>query len=344
MNAVTRTPLSSNTIASTRVGGIRVLRCPATSAELLGEGFVPQRPIEGFTTPAWFNKLALCARDNKGPVVVTGTAGTGKDTAAKMLAAMTGRPFYKIGLSESTDLSTALIEMSIEGGDTVKRLGPLAKAAKGLTIQRGGKEMTIPAVILISDFDRANPRTLETFRNAFEEGGWFAMPDGSALEVTAGTTFVLTSNSGLDGDGGAGMIAEAFDASIGDRLRWIGAPPPSSDWMETLISNRFPQLKKKLIKKLVKATMAMKALSEQLMLPMPVSIRHTLRWAADIITCMDDGLEEGEAAKIALGLSVESTLTEENRNALWGSIDSIFESDIPRGEGVPNPVDFGSPS
>ena len=342
--SITRTPLTATAISSTlsmEGGAIRIPRCPATSAELMAAGFKPQRLKPWFKAPSYFDQLALFSAGSA-PTVIIGGAGTGKDTSAKAYAALSGRPFYSIGLSESTDLSSALLEMSIEGGDTVKRLGPLAKAAKGLTIQRGGKEMTIPAVILISDFDRANPRTLEAFRNAFEAPeGWFAMPDGSVLEVAKGTTFILTSNSGVDGDGGSGMISEAIDASIANRLNWISTPHPSEEWMSEVVTAAHPNLKKRQAKTLVKAMDALKAVAEQLMLPFGVSIRDALRWAEHISILMDAGLTFEEGIKRCVAGSVEATREEANTNALWGAVDPILGSNIPRGEAESkNPIDF----
>ena len=334
MSNVTRTPLRPSSVSSVLSmggGAIRLRRSPVTSAELRCGGFKPMRVASWFRPPSWFDQLALFAAGSA-PTVIVGGAGSGKDTAAKMYAALSGRPFYSIGLSESTDLSSALLEMSIEGGDTVKRLGPLAKAAQGLTITRQGKEMTIPAVILISDFDRANPRTLEAFRNAFEAPeGWFAMPDGSVLEVCRGTTFLLTSNSGVDGDGGSGMISEPIDASIANRLNWISTPHPSEEWMTEVILSTFPVIGEN-AETLVKAMNALKAVAEQLQLPFGVSIRDCLRWAEHISILMDAGLSFEEGIKRCVAGSVEATRDEANTNALWGAVDPFVGSKIPRGE------------
>lgn len=341
-NLINRTPLTSSSVSyiqSMDGGVMRLPRCPATSEELRAGGFKPMRVAAWFRAPSWFDQLALFAAGSA-PTVIVGGAGSGKDTAAKMYAALSGRPFYSIGLSESTDLSTALIEMSIEGGDTVKRLGPLARAAQGLRIQRNGEEMVVPAVILISDFDRANPRTLETFRNAFEgREGWFAMPDGSVLEVARGTTFILTSNSGVDGDGGSGMISEAIDASIANRLNWISTPHPSEGWMKEVILSTFPRIGARQALTLVKAMNALKAVAEQLQLPFGVSIRDCLRWAEHISILMNAGLSFEEGIKRCVAGSVEATRDEANTNALWGAVDPFVGSKIPRGEGEGNPVD-----
>ena len=332
MTSISRTPLTASKVSyiqSMDGGVMRLPRCPATSEELRAGGFKPQRLKVWFRAPSYFDQLCLFAAGSA-PTVIVGGAGTGKDTSGKAFAAMTGRPFYSIGLSESTDLSSALLEMSIEDGDTVKRLGPLARAAQGLRIQRNGEEMVIPAVILISDFDRANPRTLEAFRNAFEAPeGWFAMPDGSVLEVAEGTTFILTSNSGVDGDGGSGMISEAIDASIANRLNWISTPHPSEEWMSEVVTAAHPSITPAQATTLVKAMDALKAVAEQLQLPFGVSIRDCLRWAEHISILMDAGLSFEEGIKRCVAGSVEATRDEANTNALWGAVDPFVGSKIP---------------
>ena len=121
-----------------------------------------------------------------------GTAGTGKNTTARQIAASLGLPYYETTLHRDTSLQEEIGQTVLQDGTSMPRLGPLGQAAAA-----GG-------VICINELVKANPGTLGALQRMMEDGvfevqGTEAGMAAKEIPVHPATVFICTWNPGYDG-------------------------------------------------------------------------------------------------------------------------------------------------
>lgn len=123
---------------------------------------------------------------------LAGTAGTGKNTLGRQVAASLGIPYYETTINNDTSIQEEVGTTTLRHGDTVAKLGPLGQAAAS------------GAVICINELVKANKGTLGALQTMLEDGlievqGTEAGTDSKFLPVHPSTVFISTWNPGYDG-------------------------------------------------------------------------------------------------------------------------------------------------
>jgi MoxR-like ATPase len=142
-----------------------------------------------------------------------GTAGTGKNTTARQIAASLGMPYYETTLHRDTSLQEEIGQTVLQGGTSMPRLGPLGQAAAA-----GG-------VICINELVKANPGTLGALQRMMEDGvfevqGTEAGMAAKEIPVHPSTVFICTWNPGYDGS------SDRPDAALLSRIPTIKMDAP----------------------------------------------------------------------------------------------------------------------
>lgn len=142
-----------------------------------------------------------------------GTAGTGKNTTARQIAASLSLPYYETTLHRDTSLQEEIGQTVLQNGTSMPRLGPLGQAAAA-----GG-------VICINELVKANPGTLGALQRMMEDGvfevqGTEAGLSAKEIPVHPSTVFVCTWNPGYDGS------SDRPDAALLSRIPTIKLDAP----------------------------------------------------------------------------------------------------------------------
>ena len=142
-----------------------------------------------------------------------GTAGTGKNTTARQVAASLGLPYYETTLHRDTSLQEEIGQTVLQDGTSMPRLGPLGQAAAA-----GG-------VICINELVKANPGTLGALQRMMEDGvfevqGTEAGMAAKEIPVHPSTVFICTWNPGYDGS------SDRPDAALLSRIPTIRMDAP----------------------------------------------------------------------------------------------------------------------
>lgn len=142
-----------------------------------------------------------------------GTAGTGKNTTARQVAASLRLPYYETTLHRDTSLQEEIGQTVLKDGTTMPRLGPLGQAAAA-----GG-------VICINELVKANPGTLGALQRMMEDGvfevqGTEAGMAAKEIAVHPSTVFICTWNPGYDGS------SDRPDAALLSRIPTIKIDAP----------------------------------------------------------------------------------------------------------------------
>ncbi len=184
--------------------------------------------------------MALLAGRN---MFLWGMPGTGKDAIIHAFSAMTRKPVVMVTFRPGTDLAPWFYSRSIGSEGTGWEYGHLWKAlTEGV---KGRDGVARPALILLSDVDRADSAQAEWFRILTDSiSGRIMDPHGKMVPLMKGTQFVCTANSCGTGDARGRMAsANPMDASILDRLgRKIQAE--YLDWADEgkVLASKFPLL------------------------------------------------------------------------------------------------------
>lgn len=187
--------------------------------------------------------MALLAGRN---MFLWGMPGTGKDAIIHAFSAMTRKPVVMVTFRPGTDLAPWFYSRSIGKEGTGWEYGHLWKAlTEGV---KGRDGVARPALILLSDVDRADSAQAEWFRILTDSiSGRIMDPHGKMVPLVKGTQFVCTANSCGTGDSRGRMAsANPMDASILDRLgRKIQAE--FLDWADEgkVLAGKFPLLVEK---------------------------------------------------------------------------------------------------
>ncbi len=279
---VVRTPVTSP-IFKKQFANLNLNVNPLSDADLKSAGAFAS-PISNYipSQSRWVQLAVLSALVSKKHIYIHGKAGTGKDALCQQLANQYRIPFINLSFKEGVDVNEWIVRREIkaeQGGFSSKvEEGVLLKAIKGL--DKDGKKY--PYMILISDMDRALPSQLEVLRQALQEGtsSYLINPvSGEPVNVMAGTVFVLTGNSALDGDIRGNMITSRIDASILNRMVCIRANNPDRNHFVKIISSEFPSLSESECDLLVSCMEKTTTVSEELALPIEISIRTIKAWA-----------------------------------------------------------------
>jgi hypothetical protein len=208
----------------------------------LPEGY--QFPTKGRAKGVYERALmALFAGRN---AFIWGMPGTGKDAIVHAYSAMTRKPVVMVTFRPGTDLAPWFYSRSIGSEGTGWEYGHLWRAlTEGI---KGRDGVARPALILLSDVDRADSAQAEWFRILTDSiSGRIMDPHGKMVPILKGTQFVCTANSCGTGDSRGRMAsANPMDASILDRLgRKIQAE--YLDWADEgkVLAAKFPLLAEK---------------------------------------------------------------------------------------------------
>ena len=150
---------------------------------------------------------------------IWGMPGTGKDAIVHAFSAWTRKPTLMVTFRPGVDLAPWFYTRSYTAdGGTGWEYGALWHALTQGVMGRDGKRR--PALILLSDVDRADSAQAEWFRILTDSiSGRILGPDGKMVPLVKGTQFVCTANSCGTGDSRGRMAsANVMDASILDRL------------------------------------------------------------------------------------------------------------------------------
>ena len=231
--------------------GVEVPVMPTAPAEIAAAGLKVYSPSASYTQnpdPTSWEARVTRALNTGENVWVFGPAGLGKNIYFREYAARTGRPTLEISFKEGASATSTIRRQDLRPQDgvvaSVFEDGMLAKACKGVQIERGGEVITIPSLIVLSDADRYSGEDMEAIREALEiatGSGYLTCPiTGELIPVAKGTQFVATANSGVDGDPSGGMLTNPIDASIGNRFGiGVQTPAPTEEWEIDLLSRAF---------------------------------------------------------------------------------------------------------
>ncbi len=354
------------TLAYNYFCGIKRKMSPLTVAEIKKAGFSPAvRPsnyVED-TNEGWMQNSALFLKINH--LIVSGPAGTGKDILIEAFCHAFNIPLARFAFKQGTNpvdwiIRTTLREGSKGGTETVEVDGDLLKACRGITIKRdftqasetilnetikdmekngyrvinegGMLTITVPAIILFSDYDRATPDQLEILRQALELGKEkLTNPiTGEMFDILPNTRFYFTSNSGADGDGGRGNITQMKDSSLLSRCVGIYAPPPTPKFERMVVQAEFPQFDTDQVKLLVDCNRAIRKVAEEQAMGLEITLRQAKQWGHACLTVMEDlGITDFKKALKRSFAIIKGHLNEKhNQDALEGAIDPYLRSDV----------------
>ncbi|HEX2912269.1 MAG TPA: AAA family ATPase [Chloroflexia bacterium] len=151
-----------------------------------------------------------------------GTAGTGKNTTARQIAASLRLPYYEMTINKDTSLQEEI-------GQTVLATDP----ATGATVSRAqlgklGQAAASGAVICVNELVKANPGILGALQTMMEDGyievaGTEAGLAGGRIPVHPSTVFIGTFNPGYDG------AAPRPDGALLSRMQTLIMNAPSVD-------------------------------------------------------------------------------------------------------------------
>jgi len=317
--------------------------------------------IEDETPYNKFQKATLIVKDNH--IQVIGPTGSGKDEWGRQMAAKTGRPIALFNFNDDGDQSGWVTRTTLEKEDgvtvTSEVEGSLRRACQGLTIYRRLKnvlpdrttdadiealiaemqshdwvaehieedvyKITIPFIVQIQDADRAGEK-LEPLRQACELNKEMLTDPitGESFPVLRGTRFIFTGNSGVDGDGGRGMVVKQKDASMANRMSAIRVSHPSEEVEKQVYSRQYPQLSEHEVAMVTKCTNALREVCRQEHLALDVSMRQGLAWISHAVRFQDFyGCKFVKALKESLDSLTGHFMEDENAELFKSSV-SVF--------------------
>lgn len=365
-----RTRANTSNIKKIEFFGIPVVVSPITPEEFQKAGFNQARATKNYVQDSSllnpFQKAVVFSKTQH--LIINGETGTGKDEFVVNLAATKNVPFAQFNFNTNGDASGWINRLTFDekNGATVteENAGMLRHASQGVTIIRdlsklveGGGEIdlqeikdemeaegwtvhldnhiatiTIPAIILISDYDRAGYEQLEALRQAVELGKeMLTCPiTGEMFRVVPNTRFIFTSNSGVDGDGGRGMNYQAKDTSMSNRMSAIYIPHPSAKFEQSILQANFPERTSEEIETLVKCTRALRKAVREEYLALDCSIRQGLAWLGHIERFEQQfGIPFNEAALETLDAFTGHCFNKDTRTLLETTVKVFLENKDP---------------
>lgn len=152
---------------------------------------------------------------------VYGPTGSGKDAVFHAFSHMTRTPAKVFQIMPSTDIRSWLYSRAIGSNGTMWEEGELLKAVRDGYTCADGK--TIPYLIVMTDFDRADPSQAEVLRMILDTTkGRIPGPGGIMYNVFPGTRIVATANTSGGGDDTGRMVSSrVIDTSIKSRFERV---------------------------------------------------------------------------------------------------------------------------
>tara|TARA_Y100000310_G_scaffold345115_1_gene461885 strand:+ start:1387 stop:2628 length:1242 start_codon:yes stop_codon:yes gene_type:complete len=166
-------------------------------------------------------KRALIAIQSRRHTYITGMPGTGKDAFVGAISGMLRKPAVAVNIIPGKDISPWFYKLSINKDGDYWSYGVIWKLATEGVLGRDGVRR--PAIIVITDIDRADPAQAEWLRLLMDSTqGRIVGPEGDVVPVFPGTTVVATANTTGAGDERGRMVsAGCLDASILDRFQRV---------------------------------------------------------------------------------------------------------------------------
>ena len=373
--AITRQrPNISNPIAKSFFGIQRVIS-PLTRSEIEGSGFtlaeMPEGYVQDKTFGSWGQLATMGLKTSH--MILQGEVSGGKDIFAPAYASTFNLPHmsfaFKAGLAPNEWVCrTDLVEGPRGGTITEIVEGSLMKACRGVTVKRdltmmsqeartslkasmekalwtvtdvdGTFTITVPAVILFSDYDRASPEQLEVLRQALElnKERLVHPVTGELIPILKGTRFIFTANSGSDGAENSNNLFNAKDGSLLSRLVAVHVPPITKSFEREVIKVAYPSIHLDDITILVDCIHAVRKLAKEQPLGLEVSLRQTKQWASLALQSMEDFPTKINSWKYALKFSFAFLKGHLGINANRTQFDGAVEVYLSEDEGDPSEV------
>ena len=311
-----------------------------TNQELAMQGFKVFNPktfeayVEPTSNPIWsWQGKFLAKLLSKNHTFIHGPSGCGKNYLVEYVAHKLNIPFQEFSFKVGSNPNDMLKRSTLKevNGVTVSEdeEGNLAKALKGCEIIRNGEKQVIPAIILFSDVDRADPQAFDLLREALEKGAERINDpmSGAMIPIAKGTVFVFTANRGLD-ESEEGMLTNPIDASMGSRIVGVMAKPLAKQDYKRIAQKYCPSLKNNEVNLLVDCLLAMKkVVDEECIDVLPLSARQ-LPAMIDEYKFIKDHLQGVEnCVRYACSGIIDKLRNEGFRIALEGAIDPYVKSD-----------------
>ena len=362
------------TLAHNYFCGVRRTMSPLTHDELKTSGFDPAKRPDNYVedcSEGWMQDASLFMKINH--LIVSGPAGTGKDILIEAFCNAFNLPLARFAFKQGTNPVDWIIRTTLRGDgkggtETVEVDGDLLKACRGVTCKRdftgatdrvlqdaiksmekvgytvvndfGMLTITVPSVILFSDYDRATPDQLEILRQALELGKEkLSNPiTGEMFDILPNTRFYFTANSGADGDGGHGNITQMKDSSLLSRCIGLNAPSPTPKFERMVVQAEFPQFDADQIKLLVDCNRAIRKVAEEQDMGLEITLRQAKQWGSACLTVIEDlGITDFKKALKRSFTIIKGHLNlKHNQDALEGAIDPYLRSDVVDAESQPS--------
>ena len=346
--------------------GVKRFMSPLTAMELINSGFDPAKRPSNYVEDCgegWMQDGTLFLKISH--LIISGPAGTGKDILIEAFCAAFNIPLARFAFKQGVNpmdwlVRTTLKEGKKGGTETVEVEGDLLRACRGVSVKRdytsatpeqlqealsdmdkagytvenneGMLTITVPSVILFSDYDRATPDMLEILRSALElDKEKFPHPiTGEMFRILPNTRFYFTANSGADGDGGRGNIVQMKDSSLLSRMVGIYAPPPTPKFERQVVQAEFPQFSQDEVKLLVDCNRAIRKVAEEQSMGLEITLRQAKQWGHACLAVMEDlGITDFKKALKRSFVVIKGHLNEKhNQDALEGAIDPYLRSDV----------------
>jgi hypothetical protein len=190
--------------AASTWGALFGLKCPVSAAKPITVWDHPDAPKHNaaYVFPEAETALALsqmsrseAARAKGAPakhVLLVGPAGTGKSTWAREFAALTGRPFVTIPLSDGVEIDQLMGQTVLDGKGSVKWQDGLLLSA----MRQPGM------VICLDEVGGMRPAVGVALNGLLQDMVYYVPDTGERVAVARGVCFVATNNANLM-DGGA---------------------------------------------------------------------------------------------------------------------------------------------
>jgi MoxR-like ATPase len=333
--------------------------------EIINSGFSPAVRPDNYVedTSGWMQDATLFLKINH--MIVSGPAGTGKDVLIEAFCHAFNLPLARFAFKQGTNPVDWIFRTTLKGDgkggtETVEVEGDLLKACKGVTCKRdftkateqqiqvaikdmekagytvvndnGMLTITVPAVILFSDYDRATPDQVEILRQALEHNKEkLTNPiTGEMFDILPNTRFYFTANSGADGSEGGSNITQMKDSSMISRCIGINAPPPTPKFERMVVQAEFPMFDQDQVKLLVDCNRAIRKVAEEQDMGLEITLRQAKQWGHACLTVMDDlGIKDFKKALKRSFVVIKGHLNlKHNSDALEGAIDPYLRSDV----------------
>lgn len=326
-----------STLRKTTFFGINRFVSPLTQKEIEDAGFSLADMPEGYVQDREFGNWGQLATMGlkESHMILQGEVSGGKDIFAPAYASTFNLPHmsfaFKAGLAPNEWVCrTDLVEGPRGGTITEIVEGSLMKACKGVTCKRdftmmspearqalkgemekalykvednnGIFTITVPAVILFSDYDRASPEQLEVLRQALElnKERLVHPVTGELIPILRGTRFIFTANSGSDGAENSNNLFNAKDGSLLSRVVAVHVPPISKSFEREVIKVAYPTIHPDDVTTLVDCIHAVRKLAKEQPLGLEISLRQTKQWASLALQSMEDFPDQITSWKSAL--------------------------------------------